>query len=88
MIRVVSLALLAALVLGSALGVVYSQHSSRLLFAEVQSLQHQLDELEIEWGRLELEQSAWSAHGRIEGLARQRLQMRIPTIDEVRVVLQ
>lgn len=88
MIRVALVVGLIAAVLGSALGVVYSQHRSRLLFAQVQGLQHQVDELEIEWGRLELEQSAWSAHGRLEKLAHERLNMRIPAIDEVRVVVR
>ena len=86
--RVLLLLALTGASVGTALGVVYSQHESRLLFAEIQRLQHKVDELEIEWGRLELEQSALAANGRIEQTARERLDMRIPVIDEVRVIVQ
>ena len=56
--------------LSSAIMVVYSKHQSRKLFVELQGLKHQVDELNTEWGQLQLEQSAWSGHGRIEQVAR------------------
>jgi len=73
----VGLLLIAAL-LASAVGVVYVKHQSRRLFAESQELLREADRLHVEWNMLQLEQAAWSAHGRIEKVARERLQMRMP----------
>jgi len=67
--------LLLVLVVFSALAVVYSKHQSRKLFVELSSLQKTRDAMEVEWGQLQLEQSTWATSGRIEKLARQRLQM-------------
>lgn len=75
--------LLALLVLLSALVLVYTKHESRKLFVEVQQLNYQIDELDTEWARLQLEQSAWSEHGRIEKIARSKLSMVMPDKDEV-----
>ena len=82
------LALLLAMVIASALAVVYSRHESRKLFVELQQLNKQVDELNIEWGRLQLEQSAWSAHGRIERIAVSKLNMKLPDADEVVYIRQ
>ena len=75
--------LLFVLVLGSAIMLVYSKHQSRKIFVELQQLNHQVDELNTEWGQLQLEQSAWSGHGRIEKVARTRLSMILPDSDDV-----
>lgn len=79
------LALWAAL-LGSAIAVVWSRHQTRTLFIELQTLSAQRDALDIEWGQLKLEQSAWSTHGRVEQTARVNLRMVIPPPTEVRIV--
>lgn len=71
----VPLLLLMALVEFSALAVVYSKHQSRKLFVELNSLQKTRDAMDVEWGQLQLEQSAWATSGRIEKLARQQLNM-------------
>ncbi len=42
--------------------------------------------LDIEWGQLKLEQSAWAMHGRVEQTARLNLKMVVPRPDEVRIV--
>ncbi len=81
-------AFLTILVMGSAIGVIYSKHQSRKLFVELQQVHKHIDELNIEWGRLQLEQSAWSAHGRIEKIARKRLGMKLPSADEVVYIQQ
>ena len=75
--------LLFVLVLVSALMLIASKHQSRKLFVELQQLNYQIDELNTEWGRLQLEQSAFSDHGRIERIARTRLSMVMPPSDEV-----
>lgn len=79
-------AALAALVLVSALAVVYVEYRARTAFVELQEVHGVRDELEIEWGRLQLEQSTWATHGRIERVARQRLDMYIPSPREVVIV--
>lgn len=78
-----SLLVLLVMVITSALSVIYSRHESRKLFVELQQLNKQVDELNIEWGRLQLEQSAWSAHGRIERIAASKLNMKLPDANEV-----
>ncbi len=71
-------ALLVALAVASGLGVVAAQHQARKLFAEVEREQTRAHALEVEWGQLQLEQSTWAAHARIEKLAREKLGMRSP----------
>ncbi|NIP73390.1 MAG: cell division protein FtsL [Gammaproteobacteria bacterium] len=75
-------------VVGSALGVVYTEHQSRRLFAELQALQREQDRMNEEWGRLQLEQSTWATHGRVERAARTELDMHIPKPDEVVIIRQ
>ena len=68
------------------IGVVFTKHEARDLFIELQGLNGERDALEIEWGQLKLEQSAWATHGRVEQTARVGLRMVIPRPDEVRIV--
>jgi cell division protein FtsL len=77
-----------SLVLASAILLVYSKHQSRKLFVELQQLKHQVDALNTEWSQLQLEQSAWSGHGRIERIARDRLSMVTPESVDVVFVQQ
>ncbi|HEC30092.1 MAG TPA: cell division protein FtsL [Gammaproteobacteria bacterium] len=74
------------LVLVSATGVIYSKHESRKLFVQLQALQKEQDQMDIEWGRMQLEQSTWATHGRIERLARKKLDMQIPSVDKVVII--
>ena len=53
----------------SAIALVYTKHESRKLFVELEGLTHQRDELNIEWGQLQIEQSTWAQHARIEQVA-------------------
>ncbi|HHJ35991.1 MAG TPA: cell division protein FtsL [Gammaproteobacteria bacterium] len=80
--------LLFSLVLASAILLVYSKHQSRKLFVELQQLRHEADALNTEWSQLQLEQSAWSGHGRIERVARKRLTMVMPGSGDVVFVRQ
>jgi cell division protein FtsL len=72
--------------LGSAAGVVYSKHRSRDLFVELERLNTERDRLEMEWGQLQLEQSAWSTHAFVERVANARLKMSIPAPASVQIV--
>ncbi len=73
-------------ILGSAVAVSWSAHWNRKLLNELYAELSVRDKAQAEWGRLILEQSTWTAHGRVESLASQQLQMRIPEPAEVRMV--
>ena len=62
------------------------RHRSRMMFAELQSLRAQRDELITEWGKLLLEEGTWSQHRRVEEIARTRLSMDMPAPDRIVVV--
>jgi cell division protein FtsL len=81
-----SVIVLGGLLFASAIAVVWSKHQARSLFIQLQGLNGERDALDIEWGQLKLEQSAWATHGRVEQTARVNLQMVIPRPAEVRLV--
>jgi cell division protein FtsL len=80
-----NLMLVAVLVL-CALGAVTSQHKARKLYTELQQAQVEAKRLDEEWGQLQLEQSTWAMHSRIEKIATGYLRMRVPEPARVRVV--
>lgn len=82
------IALLAGTILLSALGAVFAKHESRKQFIYLQELIEIRDTLNIDWGRLQIEQSTWSTHGRVERLAREQLDMTIPGHEDVMMVRQ
>jgi cell division protein FtsL len=73
-------------VLGSAAGAVYCEHRARQLFIQLEALNAQRDTLQIEWGQLQLEQSAWSSHAFVERVAGTRLHMATPAPQNIEVV--
>jgi cell division protein FtsL len=73
-------------VLASALGVVYGKQEARNRFNELQKLTTQRDNLDIEWGQLQLEQSTWATHGRVEQVAHDDLGMVTPQATDLRIV--
>ncbi|MGI9291861.1 MAG: cell division protein FtsL [Gammaproteobacteria bacterium] len=77
---------LSVMIVISAIAVVYARHESRTQFTQLQSLIVQRDALEVDWGRLQIEQSTWSTYARVERLARKRMAMRMPAPDEIQVV--
>ncbi|HEY5291533.1 MAG TPA: cell division protein FtsL [Burkholderiales bacterium] len=70
-----------------ALGLVTSQHQARKLFAELEREQEQAKQLDVEWGQLQLEQSTWAMHARVEKIARERLRMSLPDAKRTQVVM-
>ena len=62
----VAMPVLGVLLLGAAIAVVWSKHEARSLFIELQRLHAERDRLDIEWGQLKLEQSAFAMHGRVD----------------------
>lgn len=73
-------------VLLSAAGAVYSKHRARELFVQLERLNRQRDNLEIEWGQLQLEQSAWSTHAFVERVASTKLRMTSPPPAEIELI--
>ena len=80
------LALLITAVFLSALAVIDARHENRVLFASLQQLRQQRDQINVVWGQLLLEQSTWSTHARVEQIATQKLGMEMPAHPEIVVV--
>lgn len=84
--RLYGVSLLLAFVIGSALTVIYVKHESRILFAELRTVQKKQDQEVIEWGRLQLQNSTLATHSNVESRARKTLHMKLPeTIELVRL---
>lgn len=79
-------ALLLGAVVASAVGVVYARHESRRLFVELSALEAARDELNIDFGRLQIEQATWGDTNRIEKIARGDLGMDFPAPTATRVI--
>lgn len=71
---------------GSGIAVVYTKYISRMEFADLQSLRAERHDLEVQWGRLRLEEATLTTHARVEQLARRNLDMHLPVRGEVRVI--
>jgi cell division protein FtsL len=80
------LLLLLMAVVASAIGVVYARQQSRILFGELTRLTKEKDDLDTEFGRLELEQATWAEPNRIEQVARGQLGMVSPGAADTVVV--
>ena len=78
--------ILLAVLVACALSVVTSQHKARKLYVELQKEQELAKQLEVEWGQLQLEQSTWAMHARIEKIASGQLMMRAPPPSRVQMV--
>ena len=76
----------AAVCVISALALVYTRHESRKLFVELEQLTAERDELNIEWGQLQIEQSTWATHARIEQFALEELSLSRPKTTDVYVI--
>jgi len=72
--------------LGSAAGAIYCKHRAREMFVELERLNARRDNLEIEWGQLQLEQSAWSTQAFVERVATAKLHMAMPPPKEIEIV--
>ena len=70
----------------SALALVYTKHESRTLFIDLQALTQERDELNIEYGQLQIEQSTWATHSRIEQVASDDLSLIRPDTDDIYVI--
>lgn len=78
MMRWLVFLLLLVALLGSAVGVVALRHESRQIFAALQQADHERDDANVEWSRLQLEQAWLAEAGRVEREARDQLNMGRP----------
>ena len=82
---IIALPLLWLVALGSAAGAIYCKHRARQMFVELEALNARRDNLEIEWGQLQLEQSAWSSHAFVERVASTKLHMAMPPPKDIEI---
>ena len=69
------------------LGVVTSQHQARKYYFELEQQQELTKKYQTEYGQLQLEQSTWAMHSRIEELAAKKLNMQVPDAKRIQVIL-
>lgn len=78
--------LLLLILIASALGVVTAQHRARKLYFDLYQEQAAAKQMDVEWGQLQLEQSTWAMHSRIEKIARDKLDMGVPDPTHIQIV--
>ena len=70
--------MLLVLVILCALGVITSQQRARRLYSDLDTEQSAMKKLGEEFSQLQLEQSTWGTHKRVEAIASRDLHMRLP----------
>ncbi len=85
--RVAAVWLLAFAVVITAFGVVVSRQKARQAYKELVRLEQVRDELEVEWGRLQLELGTRATLANVEKKARKELGMTMPAIGDAVMVL-
>lgn len=88
LLEIAGVLVLAASVVASGVWIVDVEHRSRQLFIEAEALSRELDRLQTDWGRLQIEQGTYATHSRIEALVRQRLELTVPSGDQLVVVIE
>ncbi|MFM9836372.1 MAG: cell division protein FtsL [Methylophilaceae bacterium] len=68
------------------MGVVASQHKARKLYFELEQQEELSKKYETEYGQLQLEQSTWAMHSRVEELATKNLHMQVPDVKRIQVI--
>lgn len=81
--KLVLISLLSAALVASSVGLVYVQHVRRELFMELKGLEQARDRMQVQWGQLQLEASTWAAQDRIETVAVDKLEFRVPAPADV-----
>ena len=80
------LVVLLACTIASAIGVVFMRHQHRQVFIELNRVERERDELNIEFGRLQLEQATLAEATRVDAIARARIGMKSPEAADIVVV--
>ena len=74
------------LVIACALGVVTSQHKARKLYVELQKEKDRAQQMDVEWGQLQLGQGTLAMPARVEKIAAGQLQMQMPQSRQIRYI--
>ena len=74
------------LVVVSALAVAFVSHQCREMYGQLAALERQANQLDLDYGKYLLEQSAWGSLQRIETKAASSLRMRSPQPDEILMI--
>jgi len=84
--RAFLLSVLVLAIVASALLVVRDRHQHRQQFNALSKLEKARDDLNIEFGRLQLEQATWAESNRVDQVARVRLGMVFPRTEDIVVL--
>lgn len=68
------------------LGVITAQHKARKLYFELEQQQELSKKYETIFGQMQLEQSTWAMHSRIEEHAAKKLNMQVPDAKRIQVI--
>ena len=80
--------LLLLLLVISAQFVIYSSFEARGYINHLHQLERERNDMQVEWGQLLLEQSAWASHSRVESMVTEQLDMGVPLAQEIILVRQ
>jgi cell division protein FtsL len=80
--------LLLLLLVISAQFVIYSSFEARGHINHLHQLERERNDMQVEWGQLLLEQSAWASHSRVESIVTEQLDMGVPLAQEIILVRQ
>ena len=80
--------LLLLLLVISAQFVIYSSFEARGHINHLHQLERERNDMQVEWGQLLLEQSAWASHSRVESMVTEQLDMGVPSAQEIILVRQ
>ena len=80
------IALLWILVVVSALSVAFVSHLCREKYSELTAMEREANQLQVDYGKYLLEQSAWGSLQRIENIAAKNLQMHSPLPEEILMI--
>jgi len=71
--RLLGLGALSMVLLMTSLAVIYSKYNSRLVFIEIEKQEKALDDFEVEWVQMQLEQTTLLEENQVELAARKKL---------------
>jgi cell division protein FtsL len=74
------------LLIASALAMVTAQYKARKLYMRLQHAQEAAQQMDVEWGQLQLEQSTWAVPARVERIAATSLAMAKPRENQIKYV--
>ena len=85
-LAVALLIILLACTVASAIGVVFVRHRHRQTFIELSRAERKRDDINLEFGRLQLEQATLAEANRVDRIAREKLGMKFPEAADIVVV--